>query len=530
MSSNQNVVDSLLKEISELEDLQKNHKKVNVVNAGLLKAGKSELFNAILGKEEFETGVIRTTIENKKIDLENYTLTDTPGLDANFDDNKMAFEGYKEADIIVFVHNAVDGELNKIEIDSIKEIIELFEDSKIFFDSSILAITHIDQLNNEEEEENILKTVNNQIKSVFGQEFLYVIGVDSISHMKGLKENKKLLTQSSNIYNLRLMIEEMIKEGNCCFYSVLNKLKANCNEKIEKVIETLRKEEKSIKIEDNSKNIQDVKIKIENIKNKSNSYSKNMPKENVQSISRGQLGRSQSYTRYKSSSSAKSAAESACREAIRNAASMARSIGSNMIILYEQQCSSCKDLSLKLMEDYNEIKKIYYSISSKNIPNLNFKLDEMSRDEREILKLCKDAVRYIEAETFRSPNSYFNAYSSNIYIEKDYEDEYVDGLFGGKWKQVAYYTWEIDGAVDDICDDYKEILEERTREPYELCAKVYKKNAEKVLKIYQTEVNKLISSLSSIGLSLSSENSNKNKQKEVILKNIELLSSKMFSK
>ena len=165
MSNNQKIVDDILKKVEIINNLEKNHNKINIVNAGLLKAGKSELFNAISGKQFFETGVVRTTIENKKLDLDNYVLIDTPGLDANFEDSKMAFDGYKDADIIVFVHNAVDGELNKIEIESIKEIMKLFEDSKVFFDSSILVVTHVDQLQNEEEEEQNPLMGNQQFKA-----------------------------------------------------------------------------------------------------------------------------------------------------------------------------------------------------------------------------------------------------------------------------------------------------------------------------------------------------------------------------
>lgn len=529
MLNNRKIEDDILKEVEVIRNLQKNHNKINIVNAGLLKAGKSELFNAISGKQVFETGVVRTTIENKKLDLDNYALIDTPGLDANFEDSKMAFEGYKDADIIIFVHNAVDGELNKIEIESIKEIMKLFEDSKVFFDSSILVVTHVDQLKNEEEEEQILNIINNQIKELFKDEFLYTIGVDSMSCIRGLKENKDLLVKSSNISNLKFMIEEIIKAEKSCFNSILNKLKIDCNRNIDKAINLLKEEEKSIKIENNNEKIQEARNKIENIKNKSNSYSKSMPKKQIQSITRGQLGLCRSYSKYKSSSSARSAAEKACKEAIRNAASIARKEGALVISSYEQECTNCKSLNLKLMEDYNEIKQIYYNISkNKNISTLNLKFPEISRNDRDILKLCKESVRYIEEDTFKSPSGYFNAYNSNLYIEKDYDEEYVDGLFGGKWKQVAYYTWDIEGSVDDVCTDYKDIVEERTEEVYSLCGKIYSKNAEQALKTYKLEVDKLIDSLSSISSSLASENNNKNKQKQEILKTIEQLKCKKY--
>ena len=62
MLNNRKIEDDILKEVEVIRNLQKNHNKINIVNAGLLKAGKSELFNAISGKQFVETGVRRTTI------------------------------------------------------------------------------------------------------------------------------------------------------------------------------------------------------------------------------------------------------------------------------------------------------------------------------------------------------------------------------------------------------------------------------------------------------------------------------------
>ena len=103
------------------------------MNAGLLKAGKSTLFNALLGERVFESDVIRATVKNQKREAEGYFLLDTPGLDANAQDTKEALTAYAKADAIVFVHNLQEGEFNQVEIDSIEQIGSLYGDKKAFF-------------------------------------------------------------------------------------------------------------------------------------------------------------------------------------------------------------------------------------------------------------------------------------------------------------------------------------------------------------------------------------------------------------
>ena len=54
---------------------QKLSKKI-IVNAGLLKAGKSSLLNALTGKNQFAADVIRATVENQRVETDQYILLD----------------------------------------------------------------------------------------------------------------------------------------------------------------------------------------------------------------------------------------------------------------------------------------------------------------------------------------------------------------------------------------------------------------------------------------------------------------------
>ncbi|MGM9517435.1 MAG: GTPase [Acidaminococcus sp.] len=87
----------------KIEDIQKSleqkrqnlldaTEKVYIINAGRMNHGKSSLMNAVLGKEAFKVADIRQTIKNQYEEYQkNVFLVDTPGLDANSEDDQEAF-------------------------------------------------------------------------------------------------------------------------------------------------------------------------------------------------------------------------------------------------------------------------------------------------------------------------------------------------------------------------------------------------------------------------------------------------------
>ena len=83
--------------------------KIRMANLGLLKAGKSTLFNCISGnyqEEKFATGVTRTTTTAQEVDLGGLVLIDTPGIDCNEEDNEKTLEAMLKSDVILFVHKS----------------------------------------------------------------------------------------------------------------------------------------------------------------------------------------------------------------------------------------------------------------------------------------------------------------------------------------------------------------------------------------------------------------------------------------
>lgn len=90
-----------------------------IVAYGLMNAGKSYLMNMLtehVQQEYFKTNDIRETVENAQCVAGGCIYLDTPGLDANDEDDAHAQRGARAGDIVMFVHQP-QGELEQVEAD-----------------------------------------------------------------------------------------------------------------------------------------------------------------------------------------------------------------------------------------------------------------------------------------------------------------------------------------------------------------------------------------------------------------------------
>ena len=103
--------------------------KFYLVNAGRMNHGKSSLLNSLTGQVEdvFEVQDKRTTVKNKTYQYKkNIYFIDTPGLNANDQDDQEAIKAYKKANVILFVHSLAVGDIKKEEVRDLKTIISCF--------------------------------------------------------------------------------------------------------------------------------------------------------------------------------------------------------------------------------------------------------------------------------------------------------------------------------------------------------------------------------------------------------------------
>lgn len=456
-----------------------------IINTGLLKAGKSSLFNALCDKEKFKSGVIRTTTVNKKFELPDYVLVDTPGLNANEEDTNEAFEEYKNADVIIFVHNIEDGELSRVECDAIHEISSIFQGTDGFLNSSILVLSHADQV--EEATINKIKSViQNQCEKIFEGQFAHIISVNSIGYLRGVSEEKQLLVKTSNVLCLKeILIKEVNKEKKQTYF------KQSVKKSLEKVMG---------KVTIELQGAQERKVEIDSIVNQIYAMEKvkkeilGKVKYTINGLQDEKVVRSNFLTpyfsyedssyckNYDSKYRAKEEAQKACEKAIKNAASAARERALGLVADYQNYIApdgKINSVKMELYKTYNELKEIYYSVikNAANIPVLELSLKKDGEIDR-LKSGVEEAYRrakIIRQDFFHSAKHYLTNYSSNMWIEESTTYKEVKGIFGGtKYKDVNCYNWEIKGAIDDVKSHAKEMVEDVEIYAYDEVNELYK--------------------------------------------------------
>ena len=187
----------------KIAEIDNDCKNINIINAGIMDHGKSSLFNSLLDKDFFKVQDIRTTVEIGSVNWrDNVYLIDTPGLEAENLDDKVAYDAYRRANMIIFVHNVKVGELHDKELAAIKKIKSFFNDDDFFCKHFCLTLTFKEA----EEEKNIVSILDKTLKDIenhCGISNFQVFVVSNSRYQKGTAENKKKLISESGIPELR---------------------------------------------------------------------------------------------------------------------------------------------------------------------------------------------------------------------------------------------------------------------------------------------------------------------------------------
>lgn len=478
-------MEQLRERIANLRERQGKRERKLVVNAGLLKAGKSSLFNALAGKELFETDVVRATIENQRVETEHYVLLDTPGLDACESDDKEALKGYIDADVIIFVHNLLEGELNQIEVDAIRFISGQFNDDNIFFKNVVLVLTCKDQ--KEDEFEQIQEQINEQCQDCFNHSFEKIFCVDSVGYIKGLAENKTLLVQQSGIEELKNAIIQFMSDDYDLQKTRIEKERKEIIADLDRMVEGLRRQlpdEKEGRV-----NFEEVRGRIREIADKvSESVRKREVQRPVTDDKYKRICMAKDFREYSSESSARSAGKSAIESAIQKIAGVVRSDAKNAVELLESYVTPSKvpsSIRDEMAAAYEEMRKAASTQGIALKRNFDIRID-VSDNTASAIKGAYMRVRYLDKDCFQSASHYATSYSTNLDIDYDYRTEYVSGLFGGREKEYKVYEYDIQGALDDISYDGKELIDDIIGELDSSISSEFSKIKESLLKQFSS--------------------------------------------
>ena len=191
----------------KINEINKEIKNFYIMNAGSMNHGKSSLFNSLLDSNVFAAQDVRTTIKNQTVKWkDNIYLVDTPGIAADESDDLIAYEAYRCANMIIFVHTAKVGELHKKELENINKIKSFFTDQAFFWQHFCLVITFMDS----DSEDSILVILKKSLEDIKttcdGYDFKTFI-VSNSRYQKGYAENKQVLINKSGIPELRSYLQ-----------------------------------------------------------------------------------------------------------------------------------------------------------------------------------------------------------------------------------------------------------------------------------------------------------------------------------
>ena len=207
---------SILLDLCSKEDVEEFESFISEANklrprlaaAGVLKAGKSTMMNCLTGDFEnrrFKTGVVRETVKVQVHEQDGYLFVDTPGIDANDQDTRVAAEALRCADVILFAHNMNGGGLDEPERTFLESVHANWDNAASFVDKSIFVLTHLDK--KESDRKMVEAEVCKQVKKIFGSQPA-AVSVSSSRYLKGVPENKQVLVKKSNYAALNKIIGE----------------------------------------------------------------------------------------------------------------------------------------------------------------------------------------------------------------------------------------------------------------------------------------------------------------------------------
>jgi len=186
--------------------------QINVTCIGLYNHGKSTLLNVLIEDfkyKTFKTADIRETAQNKSVQYKDITFIDTPGLNAQVNDDKKVMDAIRSSDISLFVHNITTGEFNKKEIEFLETIEKYWKNPKEFIERTIFVVSRIDNLEKKDDISVSVERMENQIFEIFNVKPM-IIPVSSERYRKGKVENKKVLISKSNINDLKQKLDSLV--------------------------------------------------------------------------------------------------------------------------------------------------------------------------------------------------------------------------------------------------------------------------------------------------------------------------------
>jgi len=177
-----------------------------VVVCGRVKMGKSSLLNMLIGDFSddpyFGIDVVPKTCEEKTRERDGLIYVDTPGLDAELEDEEKAWQSFLKADCFIFVHSLKGGELVQQELDFLGR---LREERRPTAENMLVVLTYA-EVCDEEKLNRLQGTIGDQLERKLGRR-PWMTAVSNTRYKKGLRENEPRLAKTSGLPALQSHIK-----------------------------------------------------------------------------------------------------------------------------------------------------------------------------------------------------------------------------------------------------------------------------------------------------------------------------------
>ncbi len=218
-----------------------------IVNAGLLKAGKSMLFRYLSGMHErFASGAARCTIKTETcrvvLGAHEADFADTPGIDANRSDQAEAETALSEAHLVVFVHSMSQGELQMQEIEFLRRLKNHLASTGLNESTIIPVLTRSDEVNGETDQQQLMQRIREQWNNAFDESSPDWLCTSAPRFVKGLETGNPRWTELSGIPSLRACLEQRV----AILHDQLPHLaRARATRTIDEILRSLKTEEQA---------------------------------------------------------------------------------------------------------------------------------------------------------------------------------------------------------------------------------------------------------------------------------------------
>lgn len=192
------------------------NRKPRIMVFGIYNAGKSSIINELLHDDRAKVADIPTTDKIDTFEWRGYQLSDTPGIAAPIEHQKVTIEALKDNDVVIFVMST-SGSNEKLEnYKRIKEIIEIGKKVIIVLNDKNGYLFSASDIESEESQQ--LEQIKTQV--IKNMESVGIVGADKYALVvvnaklaeQGRKENVSQFTEVSNFPELERAVLSVLKK------------------------------------------------------------------------------------------------------------------------------------------------------------------------------------------------------------------------------------------------------------------------------------------------------------------------------